>query len=144
MSVPLLQQREDHLHAEQKNGNVVRRLVGYDRYTSLAAFDCLERLYAGVRLYVNFFQPTMKLWSKTRHGAKIHKVYERAETPYQRLLRVGALSEEKRVELAATYRGLNPVALLKQINSTLDYLWRLADRPAPAPQPMRKTQVGIR
>ena len=136
--------KNDSCHVEQKNGNVVRRLVGYDRYTSKKSFDCLDRLYSGVRLYMNFFQPTMKLWSKTRHGAKVHKVYERAETPYQRLLRVGALGEEKRVELAATYRGLNPVALLKQINSTLDHLWRLADRPAPAPRPVRKTQVGIR
>ena len=136
--------KNDSCHVEQKNGNVVRRLVGYDRYTSKKSFDCLDRLYSGIRLYMNFFQPTMKLWSKTRHGAKVHKVYERAETPYQRLLRVGALSEEKRVELAATYRGLNPVALLKQINSTLEHLWRLADRPAPTPRPVRKTQAGIR
>jgi hypothetical protein len=31
---------------------------------------------------------------------------------------------------AATYRGLNPVTLLKQINNNLEQLWRLAERPA--------------
>ena len=30
--------KNDSCHVEQKNGNVVRRLVGYDRYTSRAAF----------------------------------------------------------------------------------------------------------
>ena len=122
--------KNDSCHVEQKNGNVVRRLVGYDRYTSRAAFQCLGRLYDSVRLYMNFFQPTMKLRSKTRHGARVHKVYETAQTPYQRLLQSDVLSEAKRVEMAATYHGLNPVLLLKQINSNLEQLWRLAVRPA--------------
>ena len=122
--------KNDSCHVEQKNGNVVRRLVGYDRYTSRAAYQSLDRVYSSVRLYMNFFQPTMKLWSKTRHGARIHKVYQRAETPYQRLLRAGILSEAKQVEMAAIYNGLNPVLLLKQINSSLEQLWRLAERQA--------------
>ena len=101
--------KNDSCHVEQKNGNVVRRLVGYDRYTSKAAYQCLERIYDCVRLYMNFFQPTMKLVAKTRHGAKVHKVYETAQTPYQRLLEAGVLTEAKQAELAATYHGLNPV-----------------------------------
>ena len=122
--------KNDSCHVEQKNGNIVRRLVGYDRYTSKAAYQCLERLYVTVRLYMNFFQPTMKLLDKTRSGAKVHKVYEKARTPYQRLLEAGVLTEAKQPELAATYRGLNPVTLLKQINNNLEQLWRLAERPA--------------
>jgi uncharacterized membrane protein len=107
---------------------VVRRFIGYDRYSSKAAYECLERLYYLVRLYVNFFQPTMKLISKTRHGAKVHKIYEIAQTPYQRLLKLEVLSKSKQAELAATYHGLNPVRLLKQINGNLEQLWKLADR----------------
>ena len=122
--------KNDSCHVEQKNGNVVRRLVGYDRYMSRAAYECLERLYHSVRLYLNFFQPTMKLLDKTRNGAKVHKVYDTAQTPYQRLLKTGIFTEAKQRELAATYQGLNPVLLLKQINSNLEQLWRLADRPA--------------
>ena len=118
--------KNDSCHVEQKNGNVVRRLVGYDRYTSKAAYQCLERLYSNVRLYMNFFQPTMKLVSKTRHGAKVNKVYDTARTPYQRLLEAGVLTEAKQQELAATYHGLNPVLLLKRINSNLEQLWQLA------------------
>jgi hypothetical protein len=121
--------KNDSCHVEQKNGNVVRRLVGYDRYTSKVAYQCLERLYASIRLYLNFFQPTMKLVSKTRHGAKVNKVYDTAQTPYQRLQEAGALTEAKHEELAATYHNLNPVHLLKQINENLESLWELRQLP---------------
>ena len=122
--------KNDSCHVEQKNGNVVRRLVGYDRYTSRSAFQCLERLYNGVRMYTNFFQPTMKLHSKTRHGARVYKVYETARTPYQRLLQSGTLTDGKRSEMVSIYHMLNPISLLKQINDSLEQLWRLADRSA--------------
>jgi hypothetical protein len=120
--------KNDSCHVEQKNGNVVRRLVGYDRYTSKAAFECLGRVYDLVRLYINFFQPTMKLVSKARHGARVHKVYDTARTPYQRLVQSGVLTEAKRAEMAATYHELNPVLLLKQINGNLEKLWQMTVR----------------
>jgi hypothetical protein len=120
--------KNDSCHVEQKNGNVVRRLIGYDRYASKAAYECLGRIYTLVRLYINFFQPTMKLVSKTRHGAKVHKVYDSAQTPYRRLLKLGVLSEAKQAELAAIYNGLNPIQLRQQINGHLEKLWQLAER----------------
>jgi len=109
---------------------VVRRLVGYDRYNSRAALEALNRVYDLTRLYVNFFQPVMKLLAKTRHGARVHKVYDRAQTPYQRLLKAGILTQAKQEELATTYYGLNPVSLLKQINENLEHLWAMAEYPA--------------
>lgn len=121
--------KNDSAHVEQKNWSVVRRLVGYDRYSSRAAIDTLNRLYGLLRWYTNFFQPVMKLQHKSRHGAKVHKVYDTARTPYRRLLESGVLSPSREVELAATYRGLNPVWLLKQINATLERLWTLAEPP---------------
>ena len=119
--------KNDSCHVEQKNWSVVRRLVGYDRYNPRAALEALNRIYSLLRLYVNFFQPVMKLVSKTRHGAKVHKVYDTARTPYQRLVEAGVLTEAKRQELLAIYHGLNPVLLLKQINENLERLWNLAE-----------------
>lgn len=130
--------KNDSCHVEQKNGNVVRRFVGYDRYASKAAFECLGRVYDLARLYINFFQPTMKLVSKTRHGARVHKVYDTARTPYQRLVQSGALTEAKQTELAATYHGLNPVLLLRQISDNLEELWQLAERPSLVTRIMRQ------
>jgi len=121
--------KNDSCHVEQKNWSVVRRLVGYDRYSSRAALEAVNRIYDLLRLYVNFFQPVMKLVSKTRHGAKVHKVYDTAQTPYQRLLKADVLTEAKQQELAATYHGLNPVLLLKQSNENLECLWKLAELP---------------
>ena len=108
---------------------MVRRLVGYDRYSSRAALETLNRVYDLLRLYVNFFQPVMKLVAKTRHGAKVHKVYNTAQTPYQRLLEAGVLTQAKREELAAIYHALSLVSLLRQINENLERLWTLAERP---------------
>jgi len=120
--------KNDSCHVEQRNWSLVRRLVGYDRYSSRAALECLDLVYATLRHYVNFFQPTMKLVSKTRQGAKVHKVYDAAKTPYQRLLESGVLTPAKQAELATTYRGLNPVLLLRYLNGHLEKLWKLADR----------------
>ncbi len=67
--------KNDQAWIEQKNGAVVRRLVGYGRYTGVAATQTLGRLYRLSRLYVNFFQPSFKLLSKTRDGARVTKTY---------------------------------------------------------------------
>ena len=135
--------KNDSCHVEQKNWSVVRRLIGYDRYSSRAALETLNRVYDLLRLYVNFFQPVMKLVAKTRHGAKVHKVYDTARTPYQRLLESGVLTEAKHQELAATYYGLNPVLLLKQINENLEHLWNLAEYPAHQQRQAKTYEVSV-
>jgi hypothetical protein len=94
--------KNDSCHVEQKNWTVIRRVIGYDRYSPKAAFKALGDVYALLRLYINFFQPVSKLMRKSWHGAKVHKVYDIAQTPYQRLLSSGVLTEEKR-ELADMY-----------------------------------------
>jgi len=123
--------KNDNCHVEQKNWSLVRRVIGYDRYNSHVALERLNLAYATLRHYVNFFQPTMKLVSKTRHGAKVHKVYDIAKTPYQRLQESGVLTPAKESELAAIYQGLNPVQLLRQLNGNLERLWKLAERTSP-------------
>jgi hypothetical protein len=69
--------KNDQAWVEQKNGSVVRRLVGYRRLEGMAAADTLARLYASSRLFVNFFQPSFKLAEKTRVGARVSKRYHR-------------------------------------------------------------------
>jgi len=120
--------KNDSCHVEQKNWSVVRRVIGYDRFSSKVAFKTLGDVYTLLRLYVNFFQPVLKLVGKTRNGARVHKVYDIAQTPYQRLLRSGVLTEAKNQELANIYGALNPVTLLKQIRQSVEHLWTLAER----------------
>jgi hypothetical protein len=119
--------KNDQAHVEQKNWSAVRRLVGYDRYTSKAAYHQLEYLYPLVRLHTNFFQPICKLVGRQRDGAKVHRQYDRAQTPYQRLLASGVLSPAQRKQLALLYHALNPVNLRAQIDEALRSLWHMAE-----------------
>ena len=82
-----------------------------------------------MRLYVDFFQPVMKLMHKTRQGAKVHKVYDTATTPYRRLLDRGVLTSQQQDAPAHLYQNLNPVRLLAQINQDLQSLWDMAEHP---------------
>ena len=120
--------KNDSCHVEQKNWTVIRRVIGYDRFSSKAAFKALGDVYTLLRLYINFFQPVSKLMRKSRHGAKVYKLYDTAQTPYQRLLRSGVLTEDKKRELADTYGALNPVTLLKEIRQSVEHLCTLAER----------------
>jgi len=120
--------KNDNCFVEQKNGNIVRRIIGRDRFSSKQAYENLNRIYCLLRLYVNFFQPAMKLMSKTRHGAKVHRIYDIAQTPYQRVFKSSVISEANKAQIKSIYATLNPVSLLKQINANLEHLWQLRDR----------------
>ena len=119
--------KNDQAYAEQRNGAVLRRYIGYDRYSSRAAFAALQAVHERLRLYVNFFQPLRKLVSKERHGARVVKRYDRAQTPYRRVLASGVLTPERRAALTAQYQGLNPLRVRADLQTRLDTLWKLAD-----------------
>ena len=119
--------KNDGAHVEQKNWSVVRRLIGYERYSSKEALEQLNRVYRLVGRYVNLFQPVMQLQEKKRHGARVHKVYDTAKTPYRRLLEHGALSGEQREEMEDLYCRLNPAGPLRQIQREQERLWIMAE-----------------
>jgi hypothetical protein len=123
--------KNDQAWVEQRNGLLVRRLVGYDRYGARAAWTVLQRLYELLRLQHNFFRPVRKLLSKRRIGSKVLKRYDTAQTPYQRVLVAGVISPAQRHALAEQFHGLDPITLARDIQRTLDVLWKLTDtRPA--------------
>jgi hypothetical protein len=61
--------KNDSCFVEQKNYSVVRRAVGYQRFDTEQQLALLNEVYELLDLYNNFFQPSMKLQSKERHGA---------------------------------------------------------------------------
>lgn len=119
--------KNDQAHVEQRNWTAVRRRVGYDRFSSKAAYSLLEQLYQLTNLHTNYFQPTCKLISRERIGAKVQKKYDIAQTPYQRLLKTGVLDQARQQVMAAHYRSLNPAELRRRIYETLEALWQLAE-----------------
>jgi hypothetical protein len=101
----------------QKNGAIVRQVVGYDRLEGEHAYRQLTELYRALRLYVNCFQPSMKLLAKERDGKKIRCVYDPAKTPLHRLLLSGILPAEKQQELTEVAEAIDPIGLLNQLQA---------------------------
>jgi len=114
--------KNDGCHVEQKNWSVVRQAVGYHRYDTAAELALLNQIYALVRLQINFFSPQQKLVSKTRHGAKVTKKYDMAQTPYQRVLASPDISKKIKAALTAQYRQLNPAQIRRDILALNDQL----------------------
>ena len=120
--------KNDQAFVEQKNGAVVRRIVGYRRLEGLAAAATLARLYATTRLFVNVFQPSFKLAGKEREGARVRKRYHPPATPCDRLLAEPRTPEAVRIRVEALRAGLDPVHLLAEMRAAQQALVAIADQ----------------
>ena len=123
--------KNDQAWIEQKNGAVVRKLLGYRRFEGLAAARAITRLYGASRLFVNFFQPSFKLASKHRDGAKVTKRYHPPLTPYDRLLQAESVPAATKDKLREISAELDPLKLLEEMRAVQAYLTALADGEAP-------------
>jgi hypothetical protein len=119
--------KNDQAWIEQKNGAVVRKLLGYRRFEGIAAAKALARLYGASRLFVNFFQPSFKLAEKHRQGAQVTKRYHPPETPCERLLQADAVPEPTKSKLREVAGDLDPLKLLEEIRAMQSYMVVLAD-----------------
>ena len=93
------------------------------------AATALAELYATVRLFVNFFQPSFKLAEKHRDGARVHKRYHKPATPYQRLLTDPRTADDVRETVKSVYATLDPVRLLRDMRAGQQRLIEIADAP---------------
>ena len=119
--------KNDNCFIEQKNYTIVRRFVGYARYATDAAQALLNELYGYLRLYINFFQPVMKLIQKTRIGSRVRKKYDVPQTPNQRVLASPFIPESKKAVLRQRYGQLNPAMLRREIAKLQNKLLRLSE-----------------
>lgn len=119
-------QKNDQAHVEQKNWSVVRHTLGYDRWETDEEFVLLKSIYKDLRLYINFFQPVLKLIAKERIGNKVIRRYDTAKTPYQRVIERKDISLEAKARLTHLYVQLNPVALHNSIVQKVARLWKIS------------------
>ena len=120
--------KNDSAHVEQKNGAVVRRLMGHGRYSTSVAFRQMGAVYSLARLHVNFFQPVRRLTGRSREGARVVRRHDGGTTPYQRMLQSGVLVGARRAVLEKLYLSLNPLWLSRQTDAETDKLLGLAWR----------------
>jgi len=121
--------KNDNAYIEQKNWTHVRKTVGYLRYDTDQELILMNFLYEKeLRLYKNFFSPVMKLKEKERVGGRVKRKYDTPKTPYQRLLGSGQISDEKKKELEALYRSLNPAELKRKVEEKTHRLYQLYEQ----------------
>ena len=110
--------KNDQASIEQKNGSVIRRFVGHERHSGAVAGQTMAHLYGAMRLYVNYFQPSFQLLTKSRNGGSVTKRYSKPATPCDRLLARDDVSEETKLRLRKSRSELDPVSLLHSIRES--------------------------
>jgi len=122
-------QKNDNAHVEQKNWTHVRKVFGYARRETELELDIMNDLYRNeLRLYKNFFMPNVKLIEKKRvgkYGEKIKKKYDKAKTPFKRVLACEQVDEQTKEELRELYKTLNPAALKRLIIRKINKLAKI-------------------
>ena len=118
--------KDDNAHIEQKNWTHVRKLIGWDRYDSPEAVRTMNDLYANeLRLYMNLFQPSVKLIRLERRGSRKTRRYDSPKTPLDRLASTPGADRTKLENLLALRARLNPFELAAVIRRKLDRIWNL-------------------
>ena len=115
--------KNDQCRVEQKNWDIIRKMIGYARFDTYEQLAILKQIYSMLTLYQNYFQPSQKLIEKRRIGSRITKKYDLAKTPCQRLLLRKGFPKETKKLLRETFHHLNPAQLLRDIQSLLDELY---------------------
>jgi hypothetical protein len=137
--------KDDNAHVEQKNWTHVRKLMGYVRYDSREALAAMNALYREeLRLFQNLFLPSVKLVRKVRVGSRLRRVYDRPQTPLERVLACPEADPGKQAHLKALRERLDPFALAEAIDQKLTRLYALARhraKPQPKPTPPALTAV---
>ncbi len=137
--------KDDNAHVEQKNWTHVRKLMGYVRYDSPEACEAMNALYRReLRLLQNLFLPSVKLVRKVRVGSRLRRVYDRPQTPFERVLACPEADPGQVAQLQALREQLDPFALAQAIDEKLTRLYALArhrGKPEPKPTPPPLTAV---
>lgn len=118
--------KNDNCFVEQKNYSIVRRTVGYYRYETLEQLDVLNKLYALLAIFSNFFQPVMKLKEKVRNGSRLTRRYDTPLTPYRRITDHPSVADDVKRALHEHYHQLDLVQLKRSINLLQAQLFRTA------------------
>lgn len=115
--------KNDNRNVEQKNATLVRQYFGTLRLDTPEQVAAMNVLYEQMWLYYNLFQPVLHLSEKRVGTQGVQRIWDTAQTPYQRLLTSGKLSAEQQARLQALYEQTNPLRLRDNIYRGLAALW---------------------
>jgi hypothetical protein len=122
--------KDDNAHIEQKNWTHVRKVLGYVRYDGLQALEAINDLYRNeLRLFQNLFQPSVKLLKKVRVGSRLKRLYDKPQTPFQRVCKSPQADAHKLTQLKKRLESLDPFELSKIIDQKLERIYQMAKVP---------------
>ena len=117
--------KDDNGYVEQKNGHVVRRFIGYTRLDVQQTVSILNQLYCKLETYLNHFVPSRKCIEKIKIGSKYRRVYDKAQTPYTRLLNYPNIDSKIKQNLQQLHSTLNPLNLKQDIDKLTLELFKI-------------------
>jgi hypothetical protein len=132
--------KDDNAHIEQKNWTHVRKLLGWERYDSRAAVEAMNDLYRHeLRLWLNLYLPSVKLVKKVRVGSKVRRVYDAAQTPFERVLVSASAHPDQVAALKKLRASLDPFQLGKMIEAKIEDIYQMANsRLSPQANPEKR------
>jgi len=117
----------DNCFVEQKNGDVIRKTVGYARFEGDAALDALRDVYRYLCPLLNYFYPNKKLAGKqTLSNGTVKKIYEKQlKTPYERVQEHPDIRDENKQRVRDIKAGLHIVDVQENLYAACSRLDRI-------------------
>ena len=120
--------KNDNMCAEERNGHIVRKKIGYVRIDCQEAVDVLNEYYETLCLFNNHFVAVRRTKEKIRVGSRYQRKFEKAKTPYQRVMESKDVSAERKKELKKIHNSLNMVELREKMEKLLDKLQAVQEK----------------
>lgn len=122
--------KNDNPFVEQRNRHPIRLYLGYDRLDTVAHAQAVNQFYDRLWLYLNFFQPVMRVTEKvivTTDGqrTRIRRRYDQARTPFDRACAANVIPDSQRLQLSTLRDQTNPRQLRAELQDLLDHIFSL-------------------
>jgi len=121
--------KNDNMYVEERNGHVIRKMVGYINLTCIETVDALNEYYDVMTPYLMNFVAVRRMVSKEKDKSKYRRVYEKVpKTPYQRIMEHSSVSQENKEKLRQEHSKLNPIILKQEMAKRLKKVYDIQQR----------------
>jgi hypothetical protein len=107
--------KNDNHGVEERNGHVIRKFIGYHRLDCFELLDEWNILADKINLFVNHFKPIRRTIKKDKINSKYIREFDKAKTPFQRVLDHPTISQNIKDKLIQEHNELDPLSLHKEI-----------------------------
>lgn len=121
--------KNDNMHVEERNGHVIRKMIGYVTLDCPEAADALNDVYELSNPYRFHFVAVRRMVEKEKLSSRYRRKYEKkAMTPYQRTLEHKEVLKDVKEKLRAIHAKLNHRVMQREIARRLSKLYDVQKR----------------